>query len=272
MNREGSKIPQAVGQSPTTPRLAWRAGGSEAPCLWRPLSAGAVGRQRQFNCRCPYSIPGGHRGAERPEASRSLRWTRLRGRVTTAHPTRERQPVPQELFARPSPGYRTRAPVGRVCTDSRQAEIADAIPARCERRGTTSLRQSGVARRQRGVFDATGRRREAPSTAGLPRCERWRRPGRRTPGRSRRRSGTSAGSLERALPSRARTAAERQPYRYRARSPGNGSQLRSRAPREGGDDPTAARRAGRDRGGLRDRRRGRLPLHPAVPGRRRSAS
>ena len=34
-------------------------------------------------------IPGGHRGAERRVASRSLRRTRLRGRVTATHPCRE---------------------------------------------------------------------------------------------------------------------------------------------------------------------------------------
>jgi hypothetical protein len=36
-----------------------------------------------------HSIPGGHRGAERHVASRSLRRTRLRGRLTAAHPCRE---------------------------------------------------------------------------------------------------------------------------------------------------------------------------------------
>ena len=36
-----------------------------------------------------HSIPGGHRGAERRVASRSLRRTRLRGRLTATHPCRE---------------------------------------------------------------------------------------------------------------------------------------------------------------------------------------
>ena len=77
-----------------------------------------------------HSIPGRHRGAERAVPSRSLRRTRLRDRVTPAHPTGERQPIPQELVARPLPGYRTCALIGRICGYDCQTKIADAIPAR----------------------------------------------------------------------------------------------------------------------------------------------
>ena len=93
-----------------------------------------------------HSILGRHRGAERAVPSRSLRRTRLRGRVTPAHPTRERQPVPRELVARPLPGYRTCALIGRACVYNRQTQKAYAIPAR---------------REQRGVGDATGSRPQA---------------------------------------------------------------------------------------------------------------
>ena len=92
------------------------------------------------------STPCRTREAERRNASRSLRRTRLRGRVTPAHPTRERQPVPRELVARPLPGYRTCALIGRVCVCDRQTQKAYAIPAR---------------REQRGVGDATGSRPQA---------------------------------------------------------------------------------------------------------------
>jgi hypothetical protein len=61
-----------------------------------------------------HSIPCRTREAERPEASRSLRRTRLQDQVTPAHPIRERQPIPRELVARPLPGYRTCALIGRV--------------------------------------------------------------------------------------------------------------------------------------------------------------
>ena len=64
------------------------------------------------------------------------------------------RPVPRELVARPLPGCRTCALIGRVYTYNPKTEMAYAIPAR---------------REQRGVFNATCRRREAPSTAGLPR-------------------------------------------------------------------------------------------------------
>ena len=92
------------------------------------------------------STPCRTREAERRNASRSLRRTRLRGRVTPAHPTREQRPVPRKLVAHPLPGYRTCALIGRVCVYNRQTQIAYAIPAR---------------REQRGVGDATGSRPQA---------------------------------------------------------------------------------------------------------------
>ena len=79
-----------------------------------------------------------------------------------------RTPVFPDWFRRLS--YRTFDPAQHKSVAS--GVKVNAIHARREQRGITSLRQSGIARRQRGVGDATERRRKAPSTPGLSRCNR----------------------------------------------------------------------------------------------------